>query len=46
MASVAVTPYQLKPSPYGSHSLLLSNLPEEGEGRRVLDIGCAGGYLS
>ena len=32
-------------SPYSSHSLLLGSLPEDGAGRRVLDVGCAGGYL-
>ncbi|HTQ54044.1 MAG TPA: class I SAM-dependent methyltransferase [Bryobacteraceae bacterium] len=42
---VAVAPYQLKESPYSSHSLLLESLPPEGRGRRVLDVGCAGGYL-
>jgi SAM-dependent methyltransferase len=46
MAPVASPPYQLKPSPYSSHSLLLASLPAEGAGRRVLDVGCAGGYLS
>ena len=38
--------YTLKPGPYSSHTLLLSRFPERGEGRRVLDIGCAAGYLS
>ena len=38
--------YQLKPGPYSSHSLLLDALPRAGgEGRRVLDVGCADGYL-
>jgi SAM-dependent methyltransferase len=46
MAPVASLPYQLKPSSYSSHSLLLASLPAEGAGRRVLDVGCAGGYLS
>ena len=46
MAPVASPHYQLKPSPYSSHSLLLASLPAEGAGRRVLDVGCAGGYLS
>src|SRR5580658_10233893 len=46
MPPVASLPYQLKPSPYSSHSLLLASLPAEGAGRRVLDVGCAGGYLS
>jgi len=45
MATVAGTPYQLKDSPYSSHSLLLASLPPSGEGRRVLDVGCASGYL-
>jgi SAM-dependent methyltransferase len=47
--AVALQPalrYQLKPGPYSSHSLLLARFPERGEGRRVLDIGCAAGYLS
>jgi len=38
--------YQLKPGPYSSHGLLLGSLPERGDGRRVLDVGCAQGYLS
>jgi SAM-dependent methyltransferase len=38
--------YQLKAGPYSSHTLLLRQFPERGEGRRVLDIGCAVGYLS
>jgi len=46
MPPVASAPYQLKPSPYSSHSLLLASLPADGAGRRVLDVGCAGGYLS
>ena len=46
MAPVASLPYQLKPSSYSSHSLLLASLPAQGGGRRVLDVGCAGGYLS
>ncbi len=46
MATVAAgTPYQLKDSPYSSHSLLLASLPADGRGLRVLDVGCAGGYL-
>lgn len=45
MVTVAATPYQLKQSPYSSHSLLLASLPPHGAGRRVLDVGCAGGYL-
>jgi SAM-dependent methyltransferase len=38
--------YQFKPGPYSSHTLLLAHFPTRGEGRRVLDVGCAGGYLS
>ena len=38
--------YQLKAGPYSSHTLLLAQFPERGEGYRVLDIGCAAGYLS
>ena len=45
MVSVSAAPYQLKDSPYSSHSLLLASLPPAGNGRRVLDVGCAGGYL-
>jgi SAM-dependent methyltransferase len=45
MVTVANAPYQLKHSPYSSHSLLLDSLPPNGAGRRVLDVGCAGGYL-
>jgi len=38
--------YSFKPSPYSSHSLLLAALPERGEGGRVLDLGCADGWLA
>ena len=38
--------YQFKPGPYSSHALLLRVFPRRGEGRRVLDIGCASGYLA
>jgi SAM-dependent methyltransferase len=38
--------YTFKPSPYSSHSMLLASLPESGEGRSVLDVGCASGYLA
>jgi SAM-dependent methyltransferase len=38
--------YQIKAGPYSSHSLLLAKFPAQGEGRRVLDVGCAAGYLS
>jgi SAM-dependent methyltransferase len=45
-ALLARSPYRLKPAPYSSHSLLLAEFPLRGEGRRVLDVGCAAGYLS
>jgi len=38
--------YQYKAARYSSHALLLAEFPEHGEGRRVLDVGCAVGYLS
>ena len=38
--------YQFKPGPHSSHTLLLAQFPERGEGRPVLDLGCAAGYLS
>jgi len=38
--------YTFKPSPYSSHSALLAWLPEPGRGRRVLDLGCAGGRMA
>lgn len=37
--------YQFKQSAWSSHSFLLNALPREGEGRRVLDVGCGNGYL-
>jgi SAM-dependent methyltransferase len=40
------TLYTFKPEPYSSHSLLLGAIDGTGDGRRVLDLGCAGGYLS
>ena len=40
------TGYTYKASPYSSHTLLVASLPAEGRGKRVLDIGCAGGYLA
>lgn len=40
------SPYALKPQPYSSHSLILQLLPENGHGLRLLDVGCADGYLS
>ena len=41
----ATSPYQFKASPYSSHTILLANLPEPGQGKRVLDVGCGDGYL-
>jgi SAM-dependent methyltransferase len=38
-------PYTFKTGPYSSHTLLLQALPAEGRGRRVLDVGCAGGFI-
>jgi 2-polyprenyl-3-methyl-5-hydroxy-6-metoxy-1,4-benzoquinol methylase len=42
----ALPQYTLKEGPYSSHSLLLGQFPADGRGRRVLDVGCASGYLS
>jgi SAM-dependent methyltransferase len=38
--------YVLKTQPHSSHSILQRLLPEKGQGRRLLDVGCANGYLS
>jgi SAM-dependent methyltransferase len=40
------SPYAFKPGPYSSHTLLITQFPEIGKGRRVLDVGCAGGHLA
>jgi SAM-dependent methyltransferase len=40
------SPYVLKPQAHSSHSILLELVPENGNGRRLLDVGCADGYLS
>src|SRR5262249_18326468 len=45
-ASEVVSPYQFKPGPYSSHTIVLREFPAAGEGRTVLDVGCASGYLS
>src|SRR5690242_9895862 len=37
--------YEFKGGMYSSHSLLLRRFEDPGEGRRVLDVGCAGGFL-
>ncbi|MEX2302767.1 MAG: class I SAM-dependent methyltransferase [Bryobacterales bacterium] len=42
----SASPYQFKPGPYSSHSLLLEHFPPPGEGRRVLDVGGGEGFLS
>lgn len=38
--------YALKTQAHSSHSILLRLLPETGNGRRLMDLGCADGYLS
>ena len=38
--------YAFKGSAFSSHSLLVKALPAQGAGRRLLDVGCASGYLS
>jgi len=40
------SPYVLKTQQHSSHSILQRLLPEKGEGRRLLDVGCANGDLS
>jgi SAM-dependent methyltransferase len=40
------SPYQLNPSRYGCHMLLLDCFPANGSGRRVLDVGCSNGYFA
>jgi 2-polyprenyl-3-methyl-5-hydroxy-6-metoxy-1,4-benzoquinol methylase len=45
MAAVDVH-YELKTSPYSSHSLVIGSFPESGCGRTVLDLGCGNGYLA
>lgn len=39
------SPYQLKPDRYSSHAVLLSRL-DQANGRRLLDVGAADGYLA
>jgi SAM-dependent methyltransferase len=43
---VAPPRYQFKAKPYSSHTMLLKQFPADGEGRRVLDVGCADGYVA
>ena len=45
-ASDTSSPYVLKPEANSSHSIVLQLLPENGNGLRLLDVGCADGYLS
>jgi SAM-dependent methyltransferase len=40
------TSYAYKAGPYSSHTLLVDALHPHGGGKRVLDIGCASGYLA
>jgi len=42
----AAAHYRLNTSRYGSHMRLLEALPMDGCGRRVLDVGCSGGYFA
>ncbi len=46
MPEVDAPRYSFKEGPYSSHSHLLAEFPPDGRGQRVLDVGCAGGYLS
>jgi SAM-dependent methyltransferase len=46
ISTVAPTGYTHKSSPYSSHTLLINALHPQGGGKRVLDIGCAGGYVA
>src|SRR5262249_2941285 len=41
----SVSPYQLKPDRYSSHSVILSYLPE-GKGKCLLDVGAAQGDMA
>jgi SAM-dependent methyltransferase len=43
---MARTGYTHKPGPYSSHTLLVDSLEPAGNGKRVLDVGCASGYLA
>lgn len=42
----ATSRYRIKAGPYSSHTLVLQRFPLDGKGLRVLDVGCAAGYLS
>ena len=45
MSTSGTSAYEFKPSRFSSHSLALGSLPEHGEGRWVLDLGCGAGYI-
>jgi SAM-dependent methyltransferase len=45
-SKAAAAQYRLNTSRYGSHMRLLEALPMEGRGRRILDVGCSGGYFA
>ena len=45
-AAQGTSRYQFKAAPYSSHTLLLQEFPNQGNGKRVLDVGCAIGYIS
>jgi SAM-dependent methyltransferase len=42
----SAVPYRLNPSRYGCHMLLLDLFPDDGAGKRVLDVGCSNGYFA
>ena len=46
MASSCMPVYEFKASRWSSHSVLLRQLPPQGQGRRVLDVGCGPGYIA
>jgi SAM-dependent methyltransferase len=46
LSATVETGYSYKASPYSSHALLVNALLPEGGGKRVLDVGCASGYLA
>jgi SAM-dependent methyltransferase len=43
---MAQTGYTHKSGPHSSHTLLVNSLEPQGNGKRVLDVGCASGYLA
>src|SRR5260370_8106379 len=43
---MARTGYTHKPGPYSSHTLLGNSLEPRGNGKRLLDVGCASGLLA